>query len=393
MIDGMRFQLTAEQNASAVSLLAKFGYTGKNEIARIQNNLIDYYSAAQHCIMDIDYPLLENSDLYYQHEEQVLFAKVLKIRLEELDNAEDYSHSPICFEHSWEGDEFCTQEDINVFSGLYVISAFKSEIFSIDFKQFGFQTFEDCIFVTGAYILNTAKSPYYDNLYQWESKHDNGDVFLNRFEKNINGDFRFYQYHMNPSKGISPFNDIINFSLQKRKSLHGYHSVECSFLATILRYAIQSGIKPSAFKDYDGYVQGMLSEGQRHGNFSDSGCKTWFIEAHLLDDEIPPIDRKIGSKLPTRHIIHKEASGHHSAYIENTNLVFLPTNVKFTVSDINNLVDGIHNYCVSGACRTTVKNLYDLYKHIKEETKSLLRDSELLQNPATDAASSNMNKS
>lgn len=368
--------------------LAKSSFTDRRD-------MLDFQDAIKLCTNEDSLPLLTDIELYRAHEEAFLLMPILKERLifaerifEECLNIDyaflntesfseyDYPSRWKEFTSLWSNGDSIDDEDFYVFSGLYMLSAYGKDLFTIDFKQYGFESFELLVFYGGAYLSSKSKRRYDRNDFAWVSTLNNGEVLRNCFSCYVHGDFRFVQCKINSDPVKSPFGDLVTIKKEKVRTIAAYHSTECMFLVTVLRYAIESGVKPVAYQDYKKYTSELLENGQYFGNYSDAGSKSFYSEVALLDYPLSGII--VDDKVRHMHGMPKEESGWESASVVEGNLVFFPSGVKFGISDIDNLIHGLHIYCQNGSCRTTVGNLMELYEHISPENKYALGATELV---------------
>lgn len=356
---------------------------------RDQRDMLDFESAIELCDNDDSLPLLSVISAYRENEESFLLMPILRERLyfadrvfEDCINVEYFfTDDQIFQEHDyparwkeftsiWSNGDSIDDEDFYVFSGLYMLSAYGRDLFTIDYKKYGFESFEQFVFCAGAYLSNRVKRSYDRNEFSWVSKLDNGEVLRSCFKHYVHGDFRLVQWDIGAATVKSPFGDMVTFKKERVRTLSAYHSTECMFLVTVLRYAIENGVKPEAYQDYKKYTADLLTNGQYFGNYSDAGSKSFYSETCLLDFPLSGIG--VGDEVRRLHALPKEESGWESARLIDGNLVFFPSGVKFGIGDIDNLIHGLHLYCLNGSCRTTVGNLMELFEHCSPEQKKLL---------------------
>ncbi len=334
--------------------------------------LLDIEEALTFCKHELNYPLLLNDAAdYFTHQEGLMFIPFVKQRLEKLLAIEE---SGDVFEFfSWGSGEQANNEDLAVFTGIYVLSLLKEAAFTVNFKAFGFATFEEFLYGASAHMRNLIERGHGESDYHWITPNSNGRIYLNRFAKQIHGDFRFNQYDLSPRKEISPFGDVIGFSLAANNCLAAYHSVECVFFSAILRYSIQCGVIPDVLKTYDAFIEGLRQEGCYLGNFADAGMKSFYMEGSNVDFEIPKKDVNVGLNF---HSMPVEHGGSQKAFIDGNDLVFLPCGVRFNSDDINHLIVGLHKACQEGYYRTSVANLIEFFSEVKENYLRLVDHAE-----------------
>lgn len=268
------------------------------------------------------------------------------------------------------------KEKINlmeVISGYYAYMVLGNSIFSLNHEQYGFSCYDECIKVVSAVVFNQHSRSTYSSDYYWETVHKDGSTKLNSFFRCIHGDFRFSQADVTPRTATNPCGGDTDLFKPEYTVLFAYHSVEVMFFATILRFSIETRKDVPLLRNYKKFIDDLKCD-HRLGFFADAGMRRDFwMEPGLLDCPLNTIESK-DKRNP--HSIPKEHDGHISPVMDEGDLVYLPSGVRFTVDDIEPLIIGLHIACQQGFGRTTIFNLNDFFEHVSAKYFELLASNE-----------------
>lgn len=240
------------------------------------------------------------------------------------------------------------------------------------YKDFGFDTHSEFIGTIGAIFLNQMekKDRYSDEEgLKWRTVLDDGRIMINKYLDDHNGDFRLNQKEITPYETVDPFGNQVNYRPTLGDDggiIAGYHSVEVSFLATILKYANQNGLK-SEILDSDGEeVHNQLSKGRALGNFAETysnGEDIWSVKNAFIPfgiRDLPQIDeREENASIYGIPTINEES---YFMYQKGDNLVFTYGRdgnplAEFSPSDVDNLIRGVFLQAQRGKVRTHPNSL------------------------------------
>jgi hypothetical protein len=335
-------------------------YNIDKQFIRQNYKCMEPWEALIHCDHELRYPLLINDkDTYFKCQNGFLLIPEIRRRLDIINELEYH----FCNGMLWGDGVEAEYNDLKIFAGMPMLSLFKNDVFVMDYATYGFTDFDEFLFVMSAHIENMDEGNHCYSSFSWETD-VSGKRYCNQFSRYIHGDFRFTQFDVTNKKVLSPFGDHTSVYKPTEKTISAYHSVECMFFAIVLRYAIQLGIKLPVMDDYKAMIEGILREGCNLGNFADAGHKSFYSESFLLT---VPIPEKGGSDVRNPHSMPKEHEGEERAFVENGNLVFLPSRVTFSGSDANNLIIALHKACQHGYGRTTIGNLVQLHAKMAEQ--------------------------
>lgn len=329
---------------------------------------LDYDEALWKCQHVNSSPLFGDSEIYFRHQEGMLFIPLAKKRIHELQFFNELDSRL-----RWGSGKPATQVDLEVFSGYYLLTLMGEKAFEVDCFSYGFTSFEEFVFTVSAVCANLCESKKNVSAYSWSSICE-GRELVNAFVRNVNGDLRFQQTDMTPRTDVSPWGDLVSFSYADRNaSLAAYHSVECRLLAITMRYKIDAGKDP-LIENYEEMLKTVQNSQGLHGHFADIGNKSYFPEVALLGIRIPNHN---DLEKPNPHSLPKEFTGEEVATIKNGNLFFSPSGVRFCPNDIPHLVRGIHDYCHHGFGRTSLEDLIGFYSRAVEHLNGVTEPAEI----------------
>lgn len=239
------------------------------------------------------------------------------------------------------------------------------------YKDFGFDTHSEFIGTMGAIFLHqmNKKDLFREDGLKWRTVLDDGRVMTNKFLDDHNGDFRLNQKEVTPYETIDPFNNPVHYRPTLGNDggiIAGYHSVEVGFLAAILKYVNQNGLK-SEILDNDGEeMHQQLSKGRALGNFAETysnGEDIWTVKNAFIPfgiRDIPQIDdREEFASIYGVSTINKES---YFIYQKGDNLVFTYGRegeplAEFSPNDVDNLIRGVFLQAQRGKVRTHPNSL------------------------------------
>ena len=332
-----------------------------------QATLGDPETAIALCDHEWNYPLfLDDSSLYYQHQEGLQAISVVAERIRQLDTIDvGYQNTVEGFE--W-GKSPATVDDLLVCAGVPLLNLLAEATFVLPWRTLGFLSFEECLAVTSAHIVNERDFTCFNEMRGWRTTHRHGFEVVNRFARYIHGDFRFHQYWI-PSEfqGPSPWGDRLRLSVTRCKTISAYHSVECAFMAILLRYLSQCELKSAVLANYSDFSKTLLDQGACLGLFADAGLVSSVYELCQLECPLPT-----NSGAPSfQHRLPKENEGAETAWLDLDTLCFSPSGTRFLPVDLDPLIKGLHESCRMGWGRTSLQNLTDFTEKALLEAKML----------------------
>jgi len=122
-----------------------------------------------------------------------------------------------------------------------------------DYKKFGFENTGDFVGSVGSLINEVVHDAGgYRQGHKWQNKTPDNRILVNEVTGDSNCDMRIYQRDVTAYSTMDPFGNKVTFRPEidpDRGGIMAYHSTEGEFLATILRYVEQRGIKPESLED------------------------------------------------------------------------------------------------------------------------------------------------
>lgn len=261
----------------------------------------------------------------------------------------------------WSDSKEADEDDLLVFSGILPITLFGDDLIKSDWVALGFPMLHDFVFALGAHIVNLKNFDHNNSKYIWDTQLTDGSIVRNRFSRCTHSDFRFSQSVITPIIVQSPFKDSVSFFKPQVRMISAYHSSETSFLATFLRFALQTNTYPLATQDYDTFFSEFLS-GEVAGHDAGVGRSDVMMQSLLIHSPIPN-DREEFNV----HSIAREQGGWIFPVLEELELVYYPSRVRLSIVDINHLIKGLHLACKDGFYRTTIFNLRDFMLEVQED--------------------------
>lgn len=158
-----------------------------------------------------------------------------------------------------------------IFSGAYVIQFLGPRLLKIDYKEYSFHSAKQMFYVLGAHLSNLLRRQEHREV---EIPIANSDsIYL--YDNDTHGDFRLSHYDISAKQMLNPFNldESLPFGMPERKGIiAGYHSVEGSFLASLLCFLHYKTNLAHELQDIDSFLEPYYKQGQQFGNYADAGC-------------------------------------------------------------------------------------------------------------------------
>jgi hypothetical protein len=347
------FTLSAKDTLSVETILKDFNIGLAEAKAKCSLHSIDYDAIIDEIISIIEdhpcaTPLLSNNNAFVNN---ILSGRIALHRLQD-DDFYDKVDTATRFSDA------LPPEMYTVLTGSLVILAFGEQAFNIVADDYGFSDPNQMYYAISAYLANLSKHHDHREITMNAVEH-NGKVIQNIYNSNIHGDFRLTQYDCSSTCTVNPFdaNEKLPFGFPKRVgSIAAYHSVEMSFLATILCYTQLESIAVDAVTNNTDFISRMAESEQLFGNFADAGMYTEGLSrAHFTH-----IDKQHFPIIPT------ELHGYYKASIDGGNLTFTLTsedgtehNDQFLITPdmVNELIEGLFIKVRNGNGRSCVSEL------------------------------------